>query len=98
MVSYEFTSVSHLIFNFPLCKLYTNSLMSSLNSRKGWGFSAASESSERPGISIDVEKTTVSHGISSQIPDDPNWRSKQVNNSQTDGSENRYKKFIVRFL
>ncbi|KAF9524250.1 hypothetical protein CPB83DRAFT_898004 [Crepidotus variabilis] len=26
----------HLIFNFPLCKLYTNSLMSSLNSRRGW--------------------------------------------------------------
>ncbi|KAG2010134.1 hypothetical protein CC2G_012977 [Coprinopsis cinerea AmutBmut pab1-1] len=29
---------THLIFNFPLAKLYTNSLMSSLNSRKGWNF------------------------------------------------------------
>jgi hypothetical protein len=28
----------HLIFNFPLCKLYTNSLMSSLNARSGWRF------------------------------------------------------------
>ncbi|KIK03367.1 hypothetical protein K443DRAFT_481095 [Laccaria amethystina LaAM-08-1] len=29
---------THLIFNFPLCKLYTNSLMSSLNARSGWRF------------------------------------------------------------
>ncbi|KAF8879102.1 hypothetical protein CPB84DRAFT_1793647 [Gymnopilus junonius] len=28
----------HLTFNFPLCKLYTNSLMSSLNTRQGWQF------------------------------------------------------------
>lgn len=35
---------SHLIFNFPLAKLYTNSLMSSLNSRKGWNFSVKNQS------------------------------------------------------
>lgn len=29
------------MFNFPLCKLYTNSLMSSLNSRHGWRFTSA---------------------------------------------------------
>lgn len=29
----------HLIFNLPLSKLYTNSLMSSLNSRMGWKYS-----------------------------------------------------------
>ncbi|KAJ7505205.1 hypothetical protein B0H11DRAFT_408755 [Mycena galericulata] len=28
----------HLAFNFPLCKLYTNSLISSLNCRSGWGY------------------------------------------------------------
>ncbi|KAI0357470.1 hypothetical protein OH77DRAFT_1519383 [Trametes cingulata] len=28
----------HLIFNLPLSKLYTNSLMSSLNSRQGWQY------------------------------------------------------------
>ena len=28
----------HLIFNLPLSKLYTNSLMSSLNSRAGWKY------------------------------------------------------------
>lgn len=33
---------THLAFNFPLAKLYTNSLMSSLNSRKGWNFSGGS--------------------------------------------------------
>ncbi|KAG7449520.1 uncharacterized protein BT62DRAFT_917207 [Guyanagaster necrorhizus] len=29
----------HLMFNFALAKLYTNTLMSSLNSRTGWAFS-----------------------------------------------------------
>ncbi|KAF5372262.1 hypothetical protein D9757_009625 [Collybiopsis confluens] len=29
----------HLIFNFPLAKLYTNSVMSSLNSRGAWNYS-----------------------------------------------------------
>lgn len=29
---------THLIFNVPLSKLYTNSLMSSLNARGGWKF------------------------------------------------------------
>ncbi|KAF9067132.1 hypothetical protein BDP27DRAFT_1393141 [Rhodocollybia butyracea] len=30
---------THLIFNFPLAKLYTNSVMSSLNSRGAWKYS-----------------------------------------------------------
>ncbi|ETW83074.1 hypothetical protein HETIRDRAFT_474219 [Heterobasidion irregulare TC 32-1] len=33
----------HLAFNFPLSKLYTNSLLSSLNSRKGWAFTSTSD-------------------------------------------------------
>ncbi|KAF8177996.1 hypothetical protein BJ912DRAFT_1130885 [Pholiota molesta] len=32
---------THLVFNFPLCKLYTNSLMSSLNARAGWRYGSA---------------------------------------------------------
>jgi len=36
---------THLIFNFPLCKLYTNSLMSSLNSRRGWQFGSTKTTS-----------------------------------------------------
>lgn len=31
----------HLIFNLPLSKLYTNSLMSSLNSRQGWQYDSS---------------------------------------------------------
>ncbi|KAG8706358.1 hypothetical protein FRC08_001116 [Ceratobasidium sp. 394] len=32
----------HLFFQLPLCKLYTNTLMSTLNSRRGWGGSLTS--------------------------------------------------------
>jgi len=41
----------HLVFNFMLAKLYTNSLLSSLNARRGWAFSASQtqQSVERPG-------------------------------------------------
>ncbi|KAH7870873.1 uncharacterized protein C8R40DRAFT_1055677, partial [Lentinula edodes] len=35
----SFTAFRHLIFNFPLAKLYTNSVMSSLNSRGAWNYS-----------------------------------------------------------
>ncbi|CAA7266022.1 unnamed protein product [Cyclocybe aegerita] len=35
-------SGTHFLFNFPLSKLYANSLMSSLNSRRGWKFSGIS--------------------------------------------------------
>ncbi|TFK48692.1 hypothetical protein OE88DRAFT_489007 [Heliocybe sulcata] len=40
------TSGLHLAFNIPLSKLYTNSLMSTLNSRAGW-YHATSEPSEK---------------------------------------------------
>ncbi|KAI0081648.1 hypothetical protein K474DRAFT_1681985 [Panus rudis PR-1116 ss-1] len=43
----------HLIFNLPLSKLYTNSLMSSLNSRAGWKYGA----SIGKNISPDVESS-----------------------------------------
>ncbi|KAI8978769.1 hypothetical protein BD414DRAFT_117621 [Trametes punicea] len=36
----------HLIFNLPLSKLYTNSLMSSLNSRQGWQFDSSGGASQ----------------------------------------------------
>ncbi|KAL4253774.1 DUF6534 domain-containing protein [Abortiporus biennis] len=41
----------HLAFNFPLAKLYTNSLMSSLNSRAGWKFQS-SESTNQKNIQL----------------------------------------------
>ncbi|KAF9529955.1 hypothetical protein CPB83DRAFT_851894 [Crepidotus variabilis] len=39
----------HLLFNFPICKLYSNSVLSSLNSRFSWKFgnNAGSESQGR---------------------------------------------------
>ncbi|KAF8911239.1 hypothetical protein CPB85DRAFT_1304376 [Mucidula mucida] len=41
----------HLIFNFPLCKLYTNTLLSSLNSRSGWSYSHSNpDSNSRSGM------------------------------------------------
>lgn len=36
---------NHLIFNLALAKLYTNSLLSSLNSREGWKYTSAMENS-----------------------------------------------------
>ncbi|KAJ3893765.1 hypothetical protein GG344DRAFT_42599 [Lentinula edodes] len=42
----SFTAFRHLIFNFPLAKLYTNSVMSSLNSRGAWNYSTISGSSK----------------------------------------------------
>ncbi|EPQ53462.1 hypothetical protein GLOTRDRAFT_139698 [Gloeophyllum trabeum ATCC 11539] len=39
------TSGLHLAFNFPLSKLYTNSLMSTLNSRTGWKYNRTTEPS-----------------------------------------------------
>ena len=46
----------HLAFNLPLAKLYTNSLMSSLNSRAGWKFNteSARERSTAPGPKVRV--------------------------------------------
>ncbi|KAI5825243.1 hypothetical protein K523DRAFT_323888 [Schizophyllum commune Tattone D] len=38
----------HLLLNFPLSKLYTNSLMSSLNSRRGWNYSESRNDTSQP--------------------------------------------------
>ncbi|KAJ3574716.1 hypothetical protein NP233_g1572 [Leucocoprinus birnbaumii] len=77
---------THLIFNFPLCKLYTNSLMSSLNSRKGWKYSTASEHSERPGADFDIEKSTSGQVISTH-PDEPTGQCKSSNGSKKRGND-----------
>ncbi|CAA7263412.1 unnamed protein product [Cyclocybe aegerita] len=51
---------THLIFNFPLCKLYSNSLMSSLNSRAGWKFGSSKKnfSSVDTGTTLGVFSTS----------------------------------------
>lgn len=53
------------MFNFPLCKLYSNSLMSSLNARHGWKFeSAYGESSDVPSGNLEIV-------LSSNMPTSP---------------------------
>ncbi|CAA7266023.1 unnamed protein product [Cyclocybe aegerita] len=49
---------THLLLNFPLSKLYSNSLMSSLNSRRGWNFTGASTRSG--GTQSDIHVNTTS--------------------------------------
>ncbi|KAG8701217.1 hypothetical protein FRC08_004214 [Ceratobasidium sp. 394] len=43
----------HLFFQLPLCKLYTNTLMSMLNARKGW---------DRNFVSVDTSEPTLRSG------------------------------------
>ncbi|KAF7985556.1 hypothetical protein HWV62_3815 [Athelia sp. TMB] len=50
---------THLIFNVPLSKLYSNSLMSSLNSRKGWNFG------ESQGDSTSIASGVLTRGMAS---------------------------------
>ena len=57
---------SHLIFNFCLAKLYTNSLMSSLNSRGGWGYSSQSQST--PAVSSGAKTFSGGRTVSGLMP------------------------------
>ncbi|KIP06403.1 hypothetical protein PHLGIDRAFT_128315 [Phlebiopsis gigantea 11061_1 CR5-6] len=56
----------HLAFNFPLAKLYTNSLMSSLNSRAGWRYQTSESTQDKksreygPGRRLDVVNLSTS--------------------------------------
>ncbi|KAJ7664317.1 hypothetical protein B0H17DRAFT_302110 [Mycena rosella] len=66
----------HLTFNFPLCKLYTNALLSSLNGRGGsWGGAAGSGSgrtglmtSKRASASLPVRSSYFPHFLISSFP------------------------------
>ncbi|KAF7321141.1 WD-REPEATS-REGION domain-containing protein [Mycena chlorophos] len=46
------TSGMHLLFNLPLAKLYSNSLMSSLNSRGGWRRAEGDDSGESKSVPL----------------------------------------------
>ncbi|KAI0337920.1 hypothetical protein BDW22DRAFT_834651 [Trametopsis cervina] len=52
----------HLIFNLPLSKLHTNSLMSSLNSRAGWGYSTGGVSTHDHGLQRETHKPVALDG------------------------------------
>ncbi|KAF9449123.1 hypothetical protein P691DRAFT_774907 [Macrolepiota fuliginosa MF-IS2] len=61
-------SGAHLLLNFPLCKLYSNSLVSSLNSRGGWqygreGSDRATSSSRDVGAFQDKDNFVRSQGL-----------------------------------
>ncbi|CAE7202497.1 unnamed protein product [Rhizoctonia solani] len=60
----------HLLFNLPLPKLYSNSLLSTLNARGGWGNdSMGGDGSTTGGISVPVSiKTPRSHEHQLTIP------------------------------
>ncbi|KAH9889978.1 hypothetical protein C8Q73DRAFT_146699 [Cubamyces lactineus] len=67
----------HLIFNLPLSKLYTNSLMSSLNSRQGWHYDTsrgASQNREQArglhmprNVNVNVSRSDHSRRLPQQI-------------------------------
>ncbi|TFK80204.1 hypothetical protein K466DRAFT_605533 [Polyporus arcularius HHB13444] len=53
----------HLIFNLPLSKLYTNSLMSSLNSRTGWQYSESSQAMSQNVERSEPQQRGVPRGV-----------------------------------
>ncbi|CAE6502734.1 unnamed protein product [Rhizoctonia solani] len=70
----------HLLFQLPLCKLYTNSLMSTLNSRAGWGgsFSASTENPD-PMSRSGGDPSTGQSGRKGTVV----WRPDQAKSQQT---------------
>ncbi|KAF9440811.1 hypothetical protein P691DRAFT_801246 [Macrolepiota fuliginosa MF-IS2] len=61
----------YLAFNIPLVKLYSNSLMSSLNSRGGWKFGSGSSRTDEPeiGTFMITSRTEGSLGLQSSSQD-----------------------------
>ncbi|KAJ3864410.1 hypothetical protein EV359DRAFT_73063 [Lentinula novae-zelandiae] len=55
----------HLFFNFTLAKLYTNSLLSSLNSRGGWKF--MDSTSDHNPITTSRSGIYTEHGVSQHV-------------------------------
>lgn len=55
----------HLFFNFTLAKLYTNSLLSSLNSRGGWKF--MDSTSDHNTITTSRSGIYTEHGVSQHV-------------------------------
>ncbi|KAJ8075639.1 hypothetical protein PM082_021269 [Marasmius tenuissimus] len=64
----------HLTFNFALAKLYTNALMSSLNSRRGWRYANGPSSNSN-------SRGTASEDMACGTPGGNNRRSKKTPSS-----------------
>ncbi|KAJ3572955.1 hypothetical protein NP233_g2742 [Leucocoprinus birnbaumii] len=54
---------THLIVNTPLCKIYSNSLLSSLNARGGWKFKESSDSSQTEVATFHANTTSGSRSL-----------------------------------
>ena len=63
----DWSNFSHLMLNTPLCKIYANSILSSLNARGGWRFNMHSL-----GEGTSQLAETTSHFQSFRIENDPN--------------------------
>ncbi|TFY67257.1 hypothetical protein EVG20_g3998 [Dentipellis fragilis] len=61
------TTGTHLIFNFPLSKLYSNSLLSTLNSRSGWKHSGSDVSDESTMGSRKPDVVTFGSGVRPEV-------------------------------
>lgn len=57
----------HLLFNLPLCKLYTNTLLSTLNARSGWDKSQNGTSTARSTNGMSVPTSWARDKASSQV-------------------------------
>jgi len=68
----------HVFFQLPLCKLYTNTLMSTLNSRGGWGGSFASGTDEPMSKSGGTSGQNKRNGASVWRPDQPSTHGQTV--------------------
>ncbi|KAE9398848.1 hypothetical protein BT96DRAFT_994549 [Gymnopus androsaceus JB14] len=56
------TSGTHLIFNLALAKLYSITLMSSLNSRSGWAFDSSNQDTHTRSLSAGVSTSAGNRG------------------------------------
>ncbi|KAH7337128.1 hypothetical protein B0J17DRAFT_666379 [Rhizoctonia solani] len=74
-----FTNNLHVFFQLPLCKLYTNSLMSTLNSRAGWGGSFSTSTGNADPMSRSGGDTGTGHATRKGPA---GWRPDQVQSQQ----------------
>ncbi|CAE6422134.1 unnamed protein product [Rhizoctonia solani] len=73
------SSNMHVFFQLPLCKLYTNSLMSTLNSRVGWGGSFSTSTEHADPMSRSGDPGTGQPSRKGHVT----WRPDQARSQQT---------------
>ncbi|CAE6426753.1 unnamed protein product [Rhizoctonia solani] len=73
------SSNMHVFFQLPLCKLYTNSLMSTLNARAGWGGSFGASTEDPDPMSRSGDPSTGQPNRKGPLV----WRADQAKSPQT---------------